>query len=110
MRRGLTGQAVEQAEKLDLTGTRVIEMDRLSAPYTDPNGYFNRRFDDYLLRRGNQAIHAVTKICEVADGSMELLVLARNALRSTIHEGLDQAIKENAEAVLALLEKATPHE
>lgn len=108
--RHLTPAAAKQAKGLGLSEEDVIRMDRESAPYTDPHRYFNRRFDDYILRRGNQGIHAVTKIREVSDGSLELLILARNILRSTINEDLDPAVKENAEAVLGLLDKATPNE
>lgn len=110
MKHRLTRKAQEQAQGLKLEESEVIRMARQSAPYTDEaQGYLNRRFDEYLLRVGDNNIHAVVKIqSHPADKVMELMIMARDALRDTITPDLDDAIKENADWVLEQLEKATP--
>jgi len=110
MRYALTRAAQRQARALNMDPDEASYAASYSAPYTDPHGYFNRRYEDYLLRVGDHGIHAITKERQLdADEEViELIIMARDALRDTITEDLDEAIKENARWVLAKLEEVTP--
>ena len=87
-------------------------MAKHSAPYTDDGGYFNRRFEEYILRVGDNQVHSILKLddtpTEEITNQLELLISARDALRDTITPDLDPAIRENAEWVLERLEEVTP--
>jgi len=110
MRHRLTRAAERQARNLEMPEDEVLYAAKHSAPYTDPLGYFNRRYEGYLLRVGDERIHAVSQVRELtADQEViELIIMARDALRDTITEDLDEAIKENAQWVLSKLEEVTP--